>query len=48
MEWVRAVYIHPDLRDQRLGADAAHRVFFEEHGHREASPSDAGAPKHPP
>lgn len=29
MDAERAVYIHPDLRDQRAGAAAAHEVFFE-------------------
>jgi integrase len=29
MESERAVYVHPDLRDQHVAAQAAHRVFFE-------------------
>lgn len=33
MESERAVYIHPDLRDQHVAAEASHRVFFE---HRNA------------
>jgi hypothetical protein len=32
MEAERAVYIHPDLRDQHVAAEASHRVFFD---HRE-------------
>lgn len=29
MESERAVYIHPELRDQHRAAEASHRVFFE-------------------
>jgi integrase len=36
MESERAVYIHPDLLDQRAGADASHRVFFERRNGTEA------------
>jgi integrase len=35
MESERSVYIHPDLRDQHLAADASHRVFFERRPRRD-------------
>jgi integrase len=36
MESERAVYIHPDLLDQHVAAEASHRVFFERRNGTEA------------
>lgn len=40
MESERAVYIHPDLLDQHVAAEASHRVFFER---RETLPGQASS-----